>query len=256
MNHQEATENLEAYLLGALEPDEAELMAAHVDTCPLCQQAERQLTPALDALGTLVPQVNPSPDLRGRFLARLDEPYDHQQAEPQTDMAPVSRFSRWSRFGLAAAAAIALLFIGLLATMQQNLSETRDNLATVEVQMQDEQEVLAGLGEVIPITADNAPDARGMLYLSSENHRALLVVDKLPPANSDRVYQIWLVRDDQRTSVGVFTVNDAGNARVMIEADTPLDAYQMLGITEEPAPIGSDGPTGPRVAGCPLSAKE
>jgi Uncharacterized protein conserved in bacteria len=93
-----------------------------------------------------------------------------------------------------------------------------------------------------------APQARGELYLSPGNQRALLHVSHLPPVPEGKAYQIWLINDGQRDSGGVFRVGQTGEAVLLITAPRPWRHYQAIGITVEPA-TGSRAPTSPRVLG-------
>lgn len=63
---------------------------------------------------------------------------------------------------------------------------------------------------------------------------------------ADKVYQLWLIRDGQRTSGGTFTVDANGRGQVPIHPPLPIREYQSMGVTVEPTG-GSPGPTGARV---------
>ena len=113
-------------------------------------------------------------------------------------------------------------------------------------------EILASAPAAIPLVADAATEAYGTLFVAPDATEALLVVDDLPASEPDTVYQVWLVRDGERTSGGTFTVNGGHDAAMIVSAPQPIAAFQALGITIEPAPDGSPGPTGPRVVSCSL----
>ena len=48
-------------------------------------------------------------------------------------------------------------------------------------------------------------------------------------------YQAWLILDGKRVSGGVFSVNTDGYGVLQITSDRPLDQYDSLGVTLEPA---------------------
>jgi anti-sigma-K factor RskA len=96
-----------------------------------------------------------------------------------------------------------------------------------------------------------APGASGLLVVSADGARGTLVVDGLPTLDEERQYQLWLIQDGQRTSGGVFSVNQKGYGSVWVSSPQPLSSYSAFGITIEPAG-GSPGPTGDRVLGSTL----
>jgi len=76
----------------------------------------------------------------------------------------------------------------------------------------------------------------------------LLCVYDMPTLPEGMAYQVWLIRNGERDSGGVFQVSPKGYGLLLMELAQPLDAYEALGITIEPA-SGSPGPTSPRVLG-------
>ena len=72
--HDAVADDLPAYVLDVLDPDERAHVAAHVATCPCCRDEQRRLELTVGALGTAVPQVNPATAVRRRLLAALETP--------------------------------------------------------------------------------------------------------------------------------------------------------------------------------------
>jgi anti-sigma-K factor RskA len=252
LTHEAAAADLPAYIIGALEPSEAEALSAHLEGCALCREEQARLEQTLGLIGTAVPSIDPPADLRARLLDQLDES-DRHVVVPPIELAPAHGiFSRARAFGLAAAA---VLLAGILIwsiVLLHNVRATRGDLNAANQHQSTNTEILADVSRTIPLVADGAPDAYGNLYIGSESNEAVLVVDDLPPTPANRTYQVWLVNGSSRVSAGLFSVDDEGSAMVTIRAPQPLSAYQSLGITSEPGPRGSLVPTGERVAGCPL----
>jgi len=92
------------------------------------------------------------------------------------------------------------------------------------------------------------PQASGLIVISRDGRHGTLVVDDLPALDETREYQLWLIRDGQRISGGVFSVSTDGYANQWIGAPEPLTAYSSFGVTIEPTG-GSPGPTGEKVLG-------
>ena len=75
---------------------------------------------------------------------------------------------------------------------------------------------------------------------------ALLSVYNLASLPRDQVYQVWLLKGDERYSGGVFTVDSTGFGLGVVVPAAPLAEFDAIGITVEPAQ-GSGGPTGTHV---------
>ena len=107
-------------------------------------------------------------------------------------------------------------------------------------------------GELITVALNGtkiAPNAAGMLVMDTHGEYGVLVVDSLPQLTNDQQYQLWLIEDGQRTSGGIFSVNEGGyGSIVLVSPQRPLTEYPSFGITIEPAG-GSPGPTGDKVLG-------
>lgn len=260
VSHDEVVDDLPAYLLGALDDEGCEAMAAHLATCPLCQQEQARLEATIGALATVVPAADPPPALRDRLLDRLaaaedgppaPPPAPDAAASPEPIIRPVT--PRWVPFALAAAAA---LVVGLgiwLALLSRDLTRVRADLADLRDQQQIALAALTGDARAIPLVSEGEAHAYGTLYVDATDRDALLVVTQIPPTPAGKVYQVWLRQGEDRTSAGVFTVDPSGRAVLRLQAPRPITEYQAMGITEEPGPHGSPGPTSAPVATCRLS---
>ena len=65
-------EDLAAFALGALTPDEAAAVERHVDGCDACSARLRWLQPAVDLLPASVEQRTPPPQLRENLMAIVE----------------------------------------------------------------------------------------------------------------------------------------------------------------------------------------
>src|SRR5262249_48914111 len=73
-NHKRRSDDLAAYLLGALDPAEAAELERHIEGCDRCRAELRWLEPAAQVLPEEVERIEPSAELRLRILeeARAD----------------------------------------------------------------------------------------------------------------------------------------------------------------------------------------
>jgi len=70
-DHERWSEDLAAYMLGALEPTEAAALERHTEGCERCRAEIRWLTPAVDALPESAERLEPPPELRERLMAEV-----------------------------------------------------------------------------------------------------------------------------------------------------------------------------------------
>ncbi|HET7484348.1 MAG TPA: zf-HC2 domain-containing protein, partial [Solirubrobacterales bacterium] len=70
-NHERWNDDLAAYMLGALEPEEAAELERHAEGCERCREQIRWLAPAVRALPDSVERLEPPRELRSRILAEV-----------------------------------------------------------------------------------------------------------------------------------------------------------------------------------------
>jgi anti-sigma-K factor RskA len=99
----------------------------------------------------------------------------------------------------------------------------------------------------VPLSpADAASEATGFVLISADGQDGALVVDGLPALEADQEYQLWLIRNGERTSGAVFSTDERSYGGTRIRAPRALTEYSAVGITIEPAG-GSPQPTGKQV---------
>lgn len=70
-NHERWNDDLAAYMLGALDPEETVELERHAERCERCRNQLRWLTPAVQALPDSVERLEPPQKLRSRILAEV-----------------------------------------------------------------------------------------------------------------------------------------------------------------------------------------
>ena len=237
VQNEDVTELLCASALGSLDPEEEKRVAQHLATCAACQAELAGFRAVTDRLALSVAEAEPPARLKQQLMERAQAPGGAQ--------APAARLSRWQRlsqsvrrsapaWGLASLALALILLAANLLLWQRLRSQERPALPALPAV------ALAG--------TEAAPEAVGTLVISADGEYGALVVDGMPVLDEERQYQLWLIRGEQRTSGGVFSVNEEGYGVLWIESHEPLSSYSAFGITVEPAG-GSPGPTGDRVLG-------
>ncbi|MEA2443793.1 MAG: hypothetical protein QOJ12_1085, partial [Thermoleophilales bacterium] len=110
-DHSPFTEDVGAYLLGALDRSERAAFERHLAGCAVCRRDVDELMVAVDALPRSVQQVAPPPALKASLMATV-------RAESRGAGAAPARRVRWggrllARPAFAAAAAAAVLALGV-----------------------------------------------------------------------------------------------------------------------------------------------
>lgn len=126
-----ATEELTAYLDGALSPRERAAVEAHLEACEACRAARDRLADALAALARLPAGPAPSPAFEQRFFARLAA----ERAGPERPRLRDWLTWRWAAPALATAAVAAVLVVSTSRhrAHERALAEHLDLLENLEV---------------------------------------------------------------------------------------------------------------------------
>src|SRR4051794_15026148 len=219
--HQEMLDAAGAWILGALDEDEAWSFSAHLDVCASCRDEVARLRVAADTLPLAAPPMEPPPELKQRLMAIVES----EAAERQGARAPRDRERRpspvlgWlrglaTRPGLAAAAASLLLLVG----------------AGVGFAVRGGGE---GSPRVVAMTADPVK-ARGVrAELVQTDNGVEVRVSGMPAPPPGRVYQVWLQRSGQSPEPdAVFTVDRGGRGSVAVLGDA--SGADTVLVTDEP----------------------
>ncbi|MBI4491421.1 MAG: anti-sigma factor [Chloroflexi bacterium] len=249
----EAGELIPALALDALDEDEGRELDRHLARCRSCRAELTAFRETAGHLATAVPMATPSPDLRRRTLT---------VAAASDRSSALARVRAWwpswptvgARLSSAIAAAALVLSLGTTlwaASAQVSLDRQMAENRLLAEQLASRDQLLASLltpgAEVRELRAEaTAPGAQAVLLVNRQSRGAVLSASGLPRLPADRVYQLWLIQDGQRTSGGIFTTDARGGSRLEVFAPQPLGAYSGFGVTIEPSG-GSPGPTGARV---------
>ena len=231
-------ELIPAYVLSCLDSDETLDVTAHLAVCARCRAELGAYQKVMDELYLAVPQAAPPADLKGRLLREVEK----KQAPVPAGKSPPAWYRLRSGQKSSAPAwgfVASLLVLVILGASNLWLSQRIKRL----------EASTPGDFQVIRLTGtDKAPMAVGILVMNQEGDQGTLVVEDLPGLNETQQYQLWLIRDGQRVSGGVFSVSEDGYGSLVVHSDQSLDQYTAFGITIEPAG-GSSGPTGDKVLG-------
>lgn len=229
MNDQHVLDLLPAYALDCLDAEDKLLVSEHLATCNVCRNELKSYQGLVDDLPLAMAEGEPTPALRERILQRARE------AKPAPSrrgwLARLSAMPSWTALSLVLILALGasnLLMWGRLNTLERR---AENQLMTVLLQ-----------------GTQSAPYGTGLLVISLDGTHGTLVVDQLPVLDETQQYQLWLTRNEQRISGGVFSVDEKGYKSMYVKSPDLLISYTSFGVTVEPAG-GSPDPTGDKVLG-------
>jgi anti-sigma factor RsiW len=231
----ECRELLGGYVLDALEPDETELVRAHVAGCRDCAREHAELAaipPLLAVAGSAdTPTAKPPAALEDAVLDRFARERPRPEPEGRRRRRPLAR--HWLTRPLPVAAAAATVAVLATLAFSARLSDSGSSSAHAY------SASLRGLAL--------APDARAYARLSTQSAgtRVELHVRGMSPAPG-AVYELWCVgRDGTRVSAGTFRVDRAGRASVRLTTGARLGEYDRLSVER----IAQGGRGAPVMAG-------
>ncbi len=236
-NHSAFQDDLPAYALGALDPDETIVLEAHLQTCEACRTelADYQQIGSglLAALPPRPPRAAARRDLQKRLAGQRN------QARP--------RFG-WSFPQVAFAGLLAVLVVLNVLTFWQ-LYALRQEQAEINARSTSEQTALAMLA--YPTTKTLAFEQNGVsgsLLVDKQRNLMAVFAWNLATPPSGETYQMWLIDAQGNRTNGGLLIPEAGYPFVMavVRSPQPLSNFNSLGVTLEPMG-GSAQPTGPRV---------
>jgi hypothetical protein len=225
-------ENVDAWALGALAPEEARALEGHLDGCAACHALADEATAAAASLGLAVPMRSASVALKSRVVA---------SAAVLTDIGKQRRARMWY------AAVAALAIIGTTATAWAVLTQVRMNdledrnaaisadatlqaeqfgeTVAVQSQLSDTVETQNAILEIVLepdvqrtelMGTSRAPAATGRCVWSRARASGALIVDGLPPPPSGSVYAMWIVYEREWLDAGRFTVDEDGQGHLLM----------------------------------------
>jgi anti-sigma-K factor RskA len=219
----------EAYALGALSEQERREVEGYLGEHPELHAEVEDLESVANLLALAPQEHEPSPKLRRDLLNSISS--SSPGTTPAADLS-ARQTGFWRLFGtggLAAAAALALVAIGMFA-WNASLQEENQTLQG-ELEGQQKSYALQSTGA--------AQEMRGEVVRLGDE-RAVLVAEDLPSPPEGETYQAWILREDVPEPAGLFEPNDTGAAAAPLEGS--IESADAVAVTVEPSG-GSSSPT-------------
>ena len=262
----EAEDLAAPFVLGALEPAEADTVRAHLAGCPESHPEFAELGAATVALLEMVEPMEPPASLKGRILA--DAAADTQRVADTQRAADTQRgadtrgasdtrratdtqrggwanvFRRPVWAGVAMAAVVAVVALGAwnlaLRSDIDGLTAYRNGVAAVLAEAREPGAQLAVLG------SEGSAGPSGFAAVGSDG-TVTLVMHELAPTAGAQVYEAWLIAGENApVPIGGFTVAANGTAS-FATAHASMGDGVTVALTLEPGPNATT-PTLPIIA--------
>jgi anti-sigma-K factor RskA len=265
-------DDLALYALGALAPDEAETVRAHLAECAECRAELAALQGDLALLALSVqPQSAPEGSLArlmSKLPAKADEP--GQAAEPMASAVarpasaegePRPRRSVFTRpwavvvpWALAAVLAVACVLLGVEnANLNDTVADESALVSNLAAKASRSQEITDALSapnaQRVTLTTPKAPALpSGQVIYLPDRGALLFSANHLKPLPPGKTYELWVIPANGQSPIpaGVFHPNAQGEAEVTMPHIPSGIAAKEFGVTIENGG-GSSAPTLPIV---------
>jgi anti-sigma-K factor RskA len=253
MNCNQARNQLEAYALGILEPDEQRAVEAHLGGCAECRSEAEVLTATANLLplGFAAASRSAPPDeIKHRVMSEIRTGITADD-QPPAAVTPIGFRAQHLNFkSLATAAAIALLVVSLVLGVR--LSQALDREDALRAQVREvftrQQEIVLEVVDsnqtermvLLPLTEDSS--AYGKVFTRSDLPHVVAMAARLPAPPEGMRYHLWLTGQGETTLAGVLLLNDQGFGLLTFDSDTDGPTYERALLTlQEP---GGNAPAG------------
>jgi anti-sigma-K factor RskA len=230
--HNRWSEDVAAYMLGALDSQEAAEFEDHLEGCERCRSEMRWLTAAVEALPEAVERREPSPRLRDRVMTEV-----RAEARAAETGAPRRRLLAWfpgrgSGLGLRPVVGLAALALVVAAVVGYTLGGGGSGGGGIRTTT-----FVAGKPPGITARLVRAGNS-GSLHLAN--------VRQLPP---NKVLEAWIERKGALIPVrALFAPDSSGRASTMVRN---MGGAEAVLVTAEPRG-GSNQPTSEPIVSIPV----
>jgi anti-sigma-K factor RskA len=240
-------ESASAYVLGALEPDEAGRFEQRLEADAELRQLVAELRSVTELVAGDSPALQPSAALRTRLLM------DYGERAPSVRALPRRAYGTVLPWALAAGFAGLCLLFGFqshglrerLDVRQHRIDELSQIADTLRAEQSDLRQTVLSLQQsnrlanmriaVLSSQLKADPKAVAVSVWDNEHQSGVVVVHHLKPPPTGKDYQLWIIDPRYPTPVdaGLLKVDSAGDGRVDFKARRPIQSAKQFAVTEE-----------------------
>lgn len=260
---------LEAFALDHLDLDDEEQVQDHLDGCFQCSEVVDRYQETAAFLAQLIDPQEPPPRLRARLMQAIsrEEPVAPEATAPQLVPSFGDRLidSRLFRVLVPMAASTAMVLVVLAVAMNVRISGQVDdlrqenaslqelldaNMATTTAQMNAaadaESEVMDSVLKLQQASYELAQPnnislelhspyagsrSQGILLVSSDGSRGVIMVAGMEPPSPSTSYHIWLMRGRDKVWAGKLDVDARGWGTVLLQLREPITGFEKVELT-------------------------
>jgi hypothetical protein len=243
MNHSDVREQLDAYALGALEPDEAEAIRDHLARCDECRtelEASQRIADGLPSALAVASPLRIHRSLQRRIVAGVQGRPPRQLLRrawllPTTALLAIALFVASSLYALSLRQQLAdgqVLRQQALGKVQTRLSQP-DQYRVLEV-----LDSTTTTRRLLRSADPDHPDAYGKLWTRGDDADVVVMVNRLPQPAPGQRYALTLTTVDGRTvSPGGLSVDPDGFAMLLFASDHKGPAYRSAVVSLDGKPM-------------------
>jgi RNA polymerase sigma-70 factor (ECF subfamily) len=215
-----------SYALGAVDPGEDRAISAHLATCDQPHGEARSHINMAAVLTSSLERVAPSPGLRERLMATIEDTPQHHRPAVAPVRRPVgpleaSRRPAWSRLSPLPSALAAVMLAAAIGLGAWGI--------TLNGQLAERDAALRAVASADAIYA--ASGAAGSGWVIESGDEAMFMAEDLADLPPDRLYEFWLI-DADGNAVAAGTLTDSDGV-VLVTLERDLEDATTFAVTVE-----------------------
>lgn len=215
MGCEEVRENLGAYVLGGLEPEEIADIRRHLEACAACRSELRELEDLKHALDAAPRPAEPPPHLEEEILSRV-------RVLSSPPESPERRKRAAGRVALFAASFAALAVLALFAVV---LIQRENQAPVAAVKLRPVGAYASGL------RSNGYWGVAEFYQRGSGNELMKLKLNNLRTPGVGGPYKAWVVSGDKRLGAGTFRAAPSGKTEAWFTVPSVSGDHRMVLIT-------------------------